>query len=337
MITSTEHLHQVLFAEPLLRPPCQSRVHPLRSFDYPGVACFVKREDEVGFGISGTKLRKYFSLFPRILEEKPDMGVLTGGASSNHVVSMAQLLREHGIEPVAFLLGDPSLPLQGNLLWIHLLIKPENIHWVPRNGWSQLDTLAQEYAEKKKQEGVIAAVIPKGGSGVGALKGSATLALDIVRNERELGMTFDHLIIDTGTGLTACALLHALAYLGKSCEVHMVQMAGTKEEWEEMLKGTHQEWEDLIQAPSPFPTRFSLHVPRQAPSFGSVNRQVLQTVIDLARGEGFLTDPVFTAKLFSEGRALIQENSWKGNILFIHSGGALGLSGFSSALAAVIS
>ena len=94
-----------------------SRVHPLRSFEVHSGKCFVKREDELGFGVSGTKVRKYLSFLPGFLQQKPDEAVIIGSAYSNHVLSLSQLLKENGIEPILFLLGDPECKLQGNLLF----------------------------------------------------------------------------------------------------------------------------------------------------------------------------------------------------------------------------
>jgi 1-aminocyclopropane-1-carboxylate deaminase/D-cysteine desulfhydrase-like pyridoxal-dependent ACC family enzyme len=308
----------------------------LNHFQFTGAKCYVKREDELGFGISGSKLRKYLTLLPPLLAQKPVEAVVTGGAFSNHVLSISQLLLEHQIEPVLFLLGEPSTPLKGNLLWTRLFTKVDNLHWVARGNWHQLDDMASEYAQKRCEAGVNAIVIPKGGNGKGALRGAATLALDILQNEKEHGVVFDHVLIDAGTGLTACGLLHAFAYLEKSCDVHVVQIAGSANEFATLLQHTHQEWQTLLQTTSPFPKRFSLHTPRRAAAFGNVNQRVLRTVVDLARQEGFFTDPIYTAKLFAEGKELMQEKQWQGNVLFVHSGGSLSLSGFADQLAQVV-
>lgn len=318
-------LSQRLYSNLLARPH-HSRIHPLKSFSRPG--CYVKREDELGFGISGSKLRKYLSLFPAILESKASRAVVTGGAHSNHVLSMCQLLREYHIEPVLFLLGSAPEKKLGNFLWTSLFAKEENIHWLPKGSWEVLDEVADQYVAEKKQEGINVYAVPKGGNAPEALKGAATLALDIVRNEQEEQILFDHIVVDAGTGFTACALLDALAYMGKTCWVHVIQVAGTKNEFQEMLASTHGEWEKLIGNKCPLPSRYTWHAPRQASSFGNVNRAVLATVRQLAMEEGFLTDPIYGAKMFAEGKALMQEEGWEGNVLFIHSGGGLGLSGF---------
>lgn len=300
-----------------------SRVHRLRSF---AGNCFVKREDELGFGISGTKARKYLSLLPALLKESPQEVVITGSAYSNHVLSLSQLLIENGVRPILFLLGDPNCKPQGNFLYTLLLSDPANIHWVPRKDWADVEKIAEVYAEERRKLGVRALVVPQGGNCREALPGAMTLAADILRNEKELGISFDHVLIDSGTGLTACALILGLAAHKKKTFVHVVQVAGYREEFLETLEKRR---EDLM---APSPALFRLYSPSNAPKFGSVNQTVFRTIAELARNEGFLTDPVFTAKLFYEGRRIIEEAQLTGNILFVHSGGGLGMTGFQEEL-----
>lgn len=308
-----------------------SRIHPLRSF---GPQCYVKREDELSFGVSGTKLRKYLSFLPEMVKSHPDEAIIIGSVYSNHVVSMAQLLREKGITPILFFIGRPDSALKGNLLYSALFVGSEHIHWIPKEESPRVENYVEEYIAKNKDKRIV--VIPKGANTAAALPGSLTLALDILRNEEEHKLSFDHVLLDSGTGLTACALLLAFAFLGRKTFFHIVQIAGTKEEFHALLAQRKEDFERLLQISLPMPVDFELYTPSTSPSFGSVNSTVFQTIRDIARQEGFFTDPVFTAKLFYEGRKILSQRSLQGNILFIHSGGGLALTGFQEEMARFI-
>ena len=65
-----------------------------------------------------------------------------------------------------------------------------------------------------------------------------------------------------------------------------------------------------------------------ARSFGSTNSTIFKEIKSIASEDGILTDPVYSAKLFITAKRTIQDQSLDGNILLIHSGGALALSGF---------
>jgi 1-aminocyclopropane-1-carboxylate deaminase len=316
--------------------PHHSRIHPLRSFSTEENKCYIKREDELGFGVTGTKVRKYLSLLPSILQDKPDEAVLIGSAYSNHVVSFAQLLKENGIEPVLFLIGDEACKLQGNLLFSTLIASKKNIHWIPRGNWEKIDQIAEHFVEERAKVGKKAIVIPKGGNCAASLVGSMTLALDILRNEEESGVTFDHLFIDSGTGLTSCALLLAFAYLKKPTFVHIVQIAGDPDEFHNTLALRKKDFEAILGESVPSPVHFKLYPVSNAFAFGSVNKTIFQTIAKIAQSEGFITDPIFTAKLFYEGKKILAEQNLKGNVLFLHSGGGLGLTGFQEEMAKVL-
>jgi len=308
----------------------KSRVHKLRSFP-PG--CYVKRDDELGFGVSGTKVRKYLSYLPSLLSEKPTDALLIGSAYSNHVLSFSQQLVEHGVQPILFLLGDEKCKLEGNFLYTSLIAGTENIHWIPRSKWNEVDRMAEEYAMKKRAEGRRVAIVPKGANCAASLPGAMTLGQDILRNEREMGLEFDHIVMDSGTGLSACALILFFALLKRSTFLHVVLVAGGPEEFMGTLALRKRDWEELSGEQLASLDHFKLYTPTSAKAFGAVNAKVFETVADIARKEGFLVDPVFTAKLFLEGKKILSNENLQGNTLFIHSGGGLGLSGFQTQLA----
>jgi 1-aminocyclopropane-1-carboxylate deaminase len=290
----------------------------------------VKRDDELGFGVSGSKHRKYLSLLPCLLKEKPEMAVVTGSAYSNHVLSISQLLIENGVEPVLFLLGHPSSSCRGNLLYSRLLADPKNVHWFSKDKWGEIDAIAEEFANARQR----VVVVPKGANCKEALPGALTLPKDILRNEVEQALKFDHIFIDAGTGMTAAALILAFEHLKRNTTIHVIQMAGSGNEFLETLGDRKGDFEELIGERLPFPLNFKLYLSRTP--FGAVNREILRAVARLAKEEGFLTDPVFTAKLFEEGKKVLEEGHLEGNILFIHSGGGLGLSGFQEEIAKTV-
>lgn len=269
-----------------------SRVHPLRTF--PG--CYVKRDDELGFGITGSKLRKYSTLVPYFISEQFDEVVVIGSAYSNHVMGITQLLIENGIKPILYLLGNADYPARGNLLFTKLLT--DSIRWVSREEWPHVEEIA-----RNEQKGFI---LPEGGFIAQSLPGAMTLAQDIARNEKELGFSFDHVFIDAGTGLSAIGLILG----GVRALVHVLLLADDEKTF--LLK-LHRFSKDPHQ-------HFVLHRPETARSFGSVNRTVLDEIQFLARHEGILTDPIYSAKLFFETRRVLKDI--EGKALIIHSGGA---------------
>jgi len=323
-----EFLEERLSSVALADYPRQSRVHRLNTFDLSGVTTYVKREDELGFGISGTKVRKYLSLLPSLCSQKPQEVILIGGPFSNHILGMVQLLRENAIEPILFLRGEPPSALRGNFLFTSWMSNPENIHWIKRE--ENIEVAAETYLMKRRAEGAKILLVPEGGSSPEALPGLLTLACDIIRNEKGLSLAFDHIFIDAGTGMAASVLILVLSWLQKCTQVHVLLLAGNQEEFRQRLEMDKLLLEAFLKQSLPSPTSYNLYLPQNAPSFGSVNAQVKANIRFIAEAEGILTDPIYSAKLFDEGKKILASSRIQGNVLFIHSGGALTLSGFFS-------
>ena len=75
-----------------------------------------------------------------------------------------------------------------------------------------------------------------------------------------------------------------------------------------------------------------LYRPHVGRAFGSTNKTIFDEIRRIARTEGFLTDPIYSVKLFLTARRIIADEKIKGNCLFIHSGGGLTLLGFQEQL-----
>lgn len=289
--------------------PNHSRVHRLRSFDTENCSCWVKRDDELGFGISGSKIRKYSSLIPFLLNEQFDQVIAIGGINSNNILGLSQVLTENRILFRLYLKGDPVRPRQGNGL-LTSLIADSAIRWVSSAEWPQVHQIALDEVSHKR-----AFIIPEGASCTQALPGALTLATDLETNEEQIGHHFNHIFIDAGTGFTANALAQRLS---GSRHLHIVMLAEPNHNFSDSRH------------------KVSCYRPRLGPSFGSVNKGVWDEVKFMGQHEGILTDPVYSAKLFYEARHIIREQNLKGNALVIHGGGGLSLLGFSKNIEANI-
>lgn len=332
MFFSQAHLNVLLDCLALIPQedyPFHSRVHSLHSFSSPHTACFVKRDDELGFGISGSKIRKYRSLIPYLLQTHQHEVVVIGSAYSNHVLSFTQLLIENGLQPTLFLRGDEQRSLQGNALLLSLFVRPSSIHWFSKEQWKQVEFQAYAYAQQQKHA---AFVLPEGGFIAAALPGALSLVLDMLRNEQEKQLTFDHVMLEAGTGFMASALILGLSWLKHPATVHVVLLAEDQSAFLARLTRCHEMFNQLINRNVEFPQNFKLYLPQLTGTFGQVQPALFQTMAQLAQEEGFLTDPIYTAKLFTESRHILKQESIQGKVLIHHSGGALTLLGFQNQL-----
>ncbi len=314
-----------------------SRIHPLHTF---GEHIYVKREDESGFGSSGSKRRKFASLIPHLIQEEVELALLIGGANSNHIVAATQLLRQYGIPFQLFLKKYHGKVIAGNSFLIHLLEDEKNIQWIEKNDWPRVESMALDFG---KNTGKNCMLIPEGGMCFEAVAGAASLMLDIVKNEQNFPLfreefnasenCFDHIWVDSGTGLMAATLVAMNALLNRKTEIHVVLIAGDEAYFLNIYKQVASWLSNILKLPIPPISNFRLHFPLTGRSFGNVNKRILQSVKYFARTEGLLTDPIYTAKLFLTAQEQITSGKTSGVQLIIHSGGGTGLMGFAEKMA----
>ncbi len=295
--------------------PLNSRTHGLNHFPKQGVACYVKRDDELSCGISGTKLRKYASIAAYLVAKKIQRLIIIAGPQSNNLLAALQVAREHGMQISVFLLKPKNDLIQGNYKLSLLFLNEKDIIWVERSQWALVGEMAQQYQTECEEACFI---LTEGGSVQQALPGAMTLAEDIVRNEVELALTFQHVFVDAGTGFAAAALIHGLTQLKHHALVHILLLADKKEQFVEKLMA----WLGYV------PHNYECFYPQTARSFGAINQQIKSEIKRLAKEEGILADPIYSAKLFHEARRVIMQEELQGNVLIIHSGGVLTMPGF---------
>lgn len=313
-----------------------TRIHKTRLSHKLNTDVWLKREDESSFGISGPKMRKYASILPFIEENLFRKVVLMGGAYSNHLVSLPQLLISRGIETHLFMRGEKELKINGNQLWIRLLNKPQNLHWISRSDWANADEIIAEFAERHRSEGSSVLCIPEGGSMAAALPGACTLGQDIRRNEIDHALFFNHVFMDAGTGFSAIAALLDDYRIHPERHWHIVLMADTKENFLQKLDQMFTWYQCLHPGINTKPGNFTLYDPPAHLKFGKVNSEVLKETMDIARNHGVLSDPVYGTKLWMRVRQSIENNEVRGNILLIQSGGT-SLTGFMDKLSTLLS
>ncbi|BCA95309.1 1-aminocyclopropane-1-carboxylate deaminase [Legionella antarctica] len=292
-----------------------SRVHKLNCFPGDGVNCYVKRDDELGCGINGSKVRKYSSLTPFLIQKKIRHLIIIAGPQSNNLLAALQVARELQLQITAFLIKPKNLLIQGNFKLSLLFLNEQEIVWVNRDEWSKVESLAHDYLDALKEKGF---VLNEGASVPEALVGAMSLAEDIMDNEKKMGFNFQHIFVDAGTGFSAAGLLKGLAQLNHQSIIHVLLLADDEQTFNDKLT----QWIGMN------PPNYQCFYPSTARSFGSINKTLKDEIKRLAREEGILADPIYSAKLFHEARRLIEIEKLKGNVLIIHSGGTLTMPSF---------
>lgn len=177
-----------------------------------GARLWVKRDDLMGIGGGGNKLRKLEFLIGEAIEQGCDTFITTGGLQSNHARQSAAAAARAGLACELMLTDivprhDDAYRTNGNLLLDDLF--GATVHRLP--GDAKALDVARSRAAELLRDGRKAYVVGSGGSSPLGCLGYAVSAADILDHEHETGRAFDAVIVPNGSSGTHAGLAAGLA------------------------------------------------------------------------------------------------------------------------------
>jgi L-cysteate sulfo-lyase len=296
-----------------------------------GARLFVKRDDLMGLGGGGNKLRKLEFLLGAAIAQGCDSFVTTGARQSNHARLSAAAAARMGLKAELMLTDtvpreDPSYLHNGNQLLDGLF--GAVVHHLPRGA----DSLAAAHAraEELKAEGRNAYVVGSGGSSpVGAL-GYAACAQEIQAQEAELGLRFGSVITANGSHGTHAGLA---AGMDDPRRVLSFTVLAELAEAERGTLALANATRALLGAEALGADDIRIDGTQRGEAYGIPTEAMLAAVRLMARAEGLLIDPVYSGKAFAGVLAGLREGSLSGDVLFVMTGGTPGLYAYQPAFA----
>jgi L-cysteate sulfo-lyase len=291
---------------------------------------YVKRDDLMGVGGGGNKLRKLEFLIGEALNQGCDTFITTGARQSNHARLSAAASARAGLSCELILTDtvprdDEAYRRNGNVMLDDLF--GASVHRRPGN----VDALAvaQERAEQLSAKGRRAYVVGSGGSSSLGCLGYAVCAEEIMAQEQDLGLRFGRIILPNGSSGTHAGLAAGLKAAGDE--------PGRTESFTVLapIKKARAVTTDLavrtlalIDPASAFVLGDIVVTDGQlGEGYGVPTDAMFEAVQLVARSEGLLLDPVYGGKAFAGFIAAIREGAWPNEepLLFVMTGGLPGL------------
>jgi len=305
---------------------------------------FLKRDDLTGLAFGGNKARKLEFLVGDALRAGATTLVTTGAVQSNHARMTAAAARAAGLRCTLVLTrGAESPPLQGNLLLDRLL--GAEVHFIEPNPDPRLATgddeekRVAEVVEELRGRGGRPYVIPVGGSSpIGAL-GYVAGTLELLGQLADAALSPARLYYGSGSRGTAAGIVAGARLLG--APYHPIGVAVSGGEPEKRLRAARigNDAIALLGAePSLAPEDFETDQGYIGEGYGIPTEGCLEALRLVAREEGILLDPVYTAKAMHGlidhvRRGLVAPDS---AVVFLHTGGTPALFAFGDRLGAAL-
>ena len=284
---------------------------------------YIKRDDLCGVALGGNKVRKLEFLLAQAKADGCDTVFTTGGAQSNHAVLTAACAARLGMKSVLLLKGHGAAERRGNLILDGLY--GAEVRMLDADSYDEI------YAEMGRQSAELEArghqccLIPLGGSTpLGAL-GYVNCVREFTAQALAENVRVGHIVSAVGSGGTAAGLLLGARLFQPGAKVTGV--AVSDDPFEQIVPELAAGAAELLAcSPAGTPGDFEL-VKNVGAGYAVPNPQDTPRILELAREEGVLLDPVYTGKTYTKLCGMLEEGAFSGDgaVVFLHTGGAAAL------------
>lgn len=301
---------------------------------------FIKHDDDTGGVLTGNKIRKLQFAVSEAIGAGADTLVTCGGLQSNHCRATAVLARRMGMSVVLCLRTSPATPgtppgrLEGNLL-LDRIVGAEIRWWTPQEYADNANGMAA-VADELSAAGRRPFVIAEGCSMPAGCLGYVEAAQEIAHTEAATEVRFDAIVHAVGSGGTTAGLELGVRLFGLDAEPVGIPVcddaAWFRPRIAALCAAASARYELDVDVPE---AEIDLRDGHGGDGYGITRPEELASLLELARDEGVVLDPVYTGKAWHGMLAEIEAGRLREakNVLFLHTGGAFGLQPHADALA----
>ncbi|MFN3929512.1 MAG: 1-aminocyclopropane-1-carboxylate deaminase/D-cysteine desulfhydrase, partial [Thermoflexus sp.] len=267
-----------------------------------GRPIYLKRDDGIGPAMGGNKARKLEYLLADALRRGHRRVVTYGGLQSNHARITAAAARRLGLEPHLFYFAPRPPRLTGNLLLNDLL--EAHMHFLPFGSSTRprsiawTDFLVHLLAWLRVGPHYF---IPVGGRSVLGGLGYVRAALELHQQAQAEGLEGAWVVVAVGTGGTLAGLWAGLTLLQSPLRLLGIDVGALWKDFPRTIARLAERICARLGEPHRFPITEVPLIERTyvGPGYGMPSPQGNEALRRLARTEGILLDPIYTAKAFA--------------------------------------
>lgn len=301
-----------------------------------GPEIWIKRDDCTGLSTGGNKTRKLEFLMAEALAAGADIVLTQGATQSNHARQTAAAAARLGLDCHLILedrtgYDEPNYRQNGNVLLdrLHGATIEHRAPGLDMN--AELLAVADRFAAQGRKP----YAIPGGGSNPTGALGYVNCALELLGQIVDRGLVFDHMVTATGSAGTQAGLVVGLKALNAQLPLLGIGVRAPRDRQEENVFRLARATEEKLG--------LSGVVAREdvvancdyiGAGYGIPADSTLEAIDLFARQEGILLDPVYSGKGAAGLIGLIRAGQFgRGQrVLFLHTGGAIGLTGYTHVL-----
>jgi D-cysteine desulfhydrase family pyridoxal phosphate-dependent enzyme len=301
-----------------------------------GVELYLKRDDLTGMLESGNKVRKLEFLVGDALDRGADTLITVGTMQSNCCRAVSAVAARLGLGAVVAVRGKRPAVYDGNLLLNRML--GAEVRYLSDDEFASYPSALEAIAEDVRRRGGRPYIIPESGSNETGALGYLECAVELAGQIDHGAPRFDTVVITAFSGGSQAGLLMGKQLAGLPSEIVSVPIAWPADEVRayvtQTIGRTMQRYGFALEVPK------TIHVldGYQGTGRAGVEETELSLLIQLAREEGVMLDPVYTAKAFRGLLDTLQHDpkALGQRVCFIHTGGIFSLFPFREPLSRLL-
>jgi len=295
-----------------------------------GIELYMKRDDLTGPGFGGNKIRKLEFLIGDALVKRADYIITYGAIQTNHGRETVSACRICGLKPILYLVvQEEPKEYMGNLLLDKIM--DSEIHYViPKPGMSGYEACVASSEKAKvrirelESDGHICYDCPVGGfTPVGCL-GFVCGFIELMEQLEEKDVVPDYIVHATGSGGTLAGLLAGKILLESDVKILSFSVDKEPPDKGEIISKNVSEIGELLRANIPeCKDEINIDSNYYGEGYEIPSSESTAAIKELAREEGVILDPVYTAKAMSGLLDYIKAGkiSKGSKVVFWHTGG----------------
>ena len=277
---------------------------------------WIKRDDLIGLGGGGNKVRKLEWTVGAALAAGADTLVTTGAAQSNHARLTAAAGARLGLDVVLVLPGTPDSAANGSGNLVLDSLFGARVFWAADTRPSDMAGVAEDVCRQLGHDGARPHLIPFGGSSPLGARGYVECGEELRSQLSDVA----NVVVALGSGGTMAGLVAALGperVLGVHCGA-VPDPAATVAALAGPL--THR---DIA------PHSLRIRTDQVGAGYGVLHEPVLAAMNTAGATEGIVLDPVYTGRALAGLIAAVQDRDIRPGrrTVFLHTGGLPGLFG----------
>jgi L-cysteate sulfo-lyase len=293
-----------------------------------GAEIWIKREDLLPLAFGGNKLRNLEFLVGAALAEGADTLITSGRRWSNHCRLTAAAGARAGLAVHLVLTGPPRPAGEEGPNHVLDELLGATVHVTAAEDRAERAALVESIAAEVRAAGRRAFVIGVGGTGSVGASGQVLAGLELADQLDAAGVGEATVVLPSATGGTQAGVLTGLALAGVAAaplrSVIGIAVASPAKDLRPTI-------ESILDGLAPLagvrvaPEAIILEDDQLGDGYGRPTAAADEAARLLARTEGILVDPIYTAKALAGLIARVRDGRVAGPVVFWHAGGTPGI------------